>query len=95
MNKIITKSVAKKGWYIVEEQQKVEASTQNSIIIANSGVDYKLTELRVNILPNLPRADEVSVASFIIIESLLSCQSKIDSRIDKVDATIAAILQLL
>ena len=44
---------------------------------------------------SMSTSDETSVASSITIESLLSRQSKMDSRIDKVDATIAQILKLL
>ena len=39
--------------------------------------------------------DDTSVVSLVIIESLLLRQSKIDSRIDKVDTTMLQILQLL
>jgi len=39
--------------------------------------------------------DKASIASLIIMKSLLSRQSKIDSRIDKVDVITVVILQLL
>ena len=70
--------------------QQINTSTSNK----RKEPIYHLIASILTIIPVLVYED-TSVPSSIIIESLLSHQSKIDSRINKVDATIVQILKLL
>ena len=84
---------------IEKEGEKIEeAASTNYINSINKGVNYHSQpqlQSQMIIIATSQQNDYFSVASLITIELLLSRQSKIDSRIDKVDTTIAQILQVL
>ena len=79
---------------IIEDRVELMSSSEYSIVVSECKSITKYNPMSSVITNSLP-SDNKSITSSVIWETMLSKQSQIDARLNKVDSTLDKILQFM